>query len=114
MGGSLGSISGHNGRARSLLDKVIFENFEMHLWLTLLTNQHLLTRFPAYMRYINNGVWLAREFQLVGEENHGDDVAWYNNIETTENSIDWALLLEKYGRRNLSLTENDKATLPRS
>ena len=49
MGGSLPSISTNAG---SLLDKVIYENFQMHLWLTLLSNQHLLTRFPAFMRQI--------------------------------------------------------------
>ena len=54
MGGTLASI--HYGRnSQSMLDKVIFDGFQAHLWLTLLSNIHLLSKFPLFMAAISEG-----------------------------------------------------------
>ena len=51
MGGSLTSISGM--KRKSQFDAVIEENFQTHLYLTLLTNIHLFNKYDNYMAMIN-------------------------------------------------------------
>lgn len=54
MGGTLASLQpGARGtEIPSQLDKVVFDNFQTHLWLTLLSNVHLIARFPSYMKCV--------------------------------------------------------------
>ena len=54
MGGALSSV--HYGRnSQSMLDKVIYDGFQSHLWLTLLSNIHLVSKFPHFKACINEG-----------------------------------------------------------
>ena len=53
MGGALSSIQALN--QKSQLDQVIEENFQTHLWLTLLTNIHLFNKYPDYLALIEDG-----------------------------------------------------------
>ena len=52
MGGSLQSIA---RGPRSQLDRMIYCNFEMNLWLTLLCNPALITKFSSYRRCVGLG-----------------------------------------------------------
>ena len=54
MGGTLSSIQ-YGRNSQSMLDKVIFDGFQSHLWLTLLSNLHLVSKFPLYKACINEG-----------------------------------------------------------
>ena len=53
MGGALSSIQALN--QKSQLDQVIEDNFQTHLWLTLLTNIHLFNKYPDYLTLIEDG-----------------------------------------------------------
>ena len=53
MGGTLKSIA--NG-PRSQLDRMIYSNYEMLLWLTLLCNPALITKHKSYKRCLGPGV----------------------------------------------------------
>ena len=61
MGGTLASLKlGAQGtEIASQLDKVVFDNFQTHLWLTLLSNVHLITRFTSYMKCVTSEDGLA-------------------------------------------------------
>lgn len=52
MGGNLASIE-YGVKSKSLLDRVIFDSFQAHLWLTLLSNVHLLVKYPNFMAIID-------------------------------------------------------------
>ena len=49
MGGTLPSIA---SGSRSQLDRMIYSNYEMNLWLTLLCNPALITKFNSYKRIL--------------------------------------------------------------
>lgn len=55
MGGTLSSIEQQQSGDGdyNMLDKVIYDGFQSHLWLTLLSNVHLLNKFPLYMSCLN-------------------------------------------------------------
>lgn len=53
MGGTLSSIQALKRKGQ--LDQVIEENFQTHLYLTLLTNIHLFTKYPTYLSLIEGG-----------------------------------------------------------